>query len=150
VPRRRLALKSTAAAAFLDLVTRHQLLANAWAPVTLAFDDLAIWANAVLVARLRLDADRDHVTTLGTDLNARILSRFGIQASPAYRPHVTLGYFANVQGAERAQRNLREWSLSAANLVGERELRFRSASVYAFTTLVEFMPVDQPQHGSAV
>jgi len=51
---------------------------------------------------------------------------------------VTLGYFANVLGAERAQRYLAEWNRSAANLAGGRQLRFRSASVYAFTTLVDY------------
>ena len=74
--------RSTYHVILLDLVTTDQPLGNAWSPVTLRFHELAIWTNAVLVARLRLDAAGERVTTLRTDLNARMLASSGIQASP--------------------------------------------------------------------
>jgi 2'-5' RNA ligase len=64
---------------------------------------------------------------------------FGIQAGALYRPHVTLGYFANVHVAQAAHAKLAEWIASAASQVSDLRLRFRSASIYGFTSLVEFV-----------
>jgi 2'-5' RNA ligase superfamily protein len=129
---------SHAAAAFLELIDADAMLKNAWPPVAFAFDVLAIWSNAVLVARLRLDGAEDTVVGLRTEVNRRMLARCGIQASATYRPHVTLGYFADVPVAVAAHEKLAGWTVSAGMQVGELRVHFQSASLYGFTTLVDF------------
>ncbi|BDI34009.1 hypothetical protein CCAX7_60600 [Capsulimonas corticalis] len=110
--------------------------------VEFQFDELVIWGGVVMVARLaptnagqnafeRFVAER-------RDLNASFREKFGIGASEGYTPHVSLGYFANREGAQLALPCLREWNALFGNQMQDLRLIFEHASIYGFTDMATF------------
>lgn len=110
-------------------------------PVSYRVETLRVWGH-VLVASLepadqRSEAAKAAHEACRSDLVARLAARLGVRIQP-WRPHVTLGYFANEDAAAHARDHvLPEWQ----DRVGERvasSVTFRSASVHGFTDMVSF------------
>lgn len=107
------------------------------------FDRLVKWRNSVIVALLRPadegTAESYHAFTQARDqLNTRFRHTFGIGASEIYRPHATLGYFANLQAAQLATPCMDDWSSSVAARMDNITLTFARVSLYGFTDLETF------------
>lgn len=109
-------------------------------PVTFGAAGIVIWGH-VLAARLepadapaRLAIER--LRRARADLDHQLRDRLGLGAQP-WRPHVSLGYFANRAGADAAARPLAQWNRSLAARP-RPTITFTSAAVYGFTDMVSF------------
>jgi len=112
------------------------------------FDRLALWSNVVLVARLSpTEASQEAFGQFVEErrrLNGSFYESFGIRASENYTPHVSLGYFANREGAQLATPCLREWDALFAERMQSLTLSFRRASLYGFTDMATFFKAAEP------
>jgi len=106
------------------------------------FDCLMIWGGVVMVARLSpTDASQGAFAEFVAErrrLNDSFQEAFAIRASQNYTPHVSLGYFANREGAQAARPNLPEWNALFAERMQGLTLTFRQASLYGFTDMATF------------
>jgi len=104
------------------------------------FSHLSI--RGALVARLSpTEASQEAFTAFVEErrrLNASFYEAFGIRASENYTPHVSLGYFANREGAQLATPCLREWDALFAERMQSSTLSFERASLYGFTDMATF------------
>jgi hypothetical protein len=119
----------------LDAVARN--------PVTLTAEAVMIWGSVLAVQLVPRD-DASHAA-LGQIIEAReavveaLHANLGIAVKP-WRPHVSLGYFANLDGARDAAQRLPRWNewLAAAEAA---PITYRSAALYGFTDMVSFFRV---------
>lgn len=118
----------------------------AWAvwshPIEFRLEALRVW-GLVLAAELRPADDRSMAAkakheTSRSELVARLNARMGVQTQQ-WRPHVTLGYFANEESATHARFHvLPQWQDFVRERTEGLSVTFRSASVYGFTDMVSF------------
>jgi hypothetical protein len=107
------------------------------------YDRLFNWGDVVLVALLAA-ADVESAAILVTlveerrRLSADFRATYGIGPSDEYRPHVSLGYFANRELAQRAHPSVAEWDRTFAEQMAGQVLAFSGASVYGFTDMATF------------
>ena len=112
-------------------------------PVSLSAAEVVIWGS-VLATRL-VGADEasaralERITAVRQVVADALNATLGITVRP-WRPHVSLGYFANLDGAGAAQERLAEWNqwLAAAE---PASITYRSAALYGFTDMVSFFRV---------
>ena len=125
-----------------DLVLASPLIGRRDWGVQFQFDKLVIWNNSAMVARLAPTESAQSVyeqfVAERGRLSASFRGKFGVGASQGYRPHVSLGYFANREGGQMATPCLQEW-----NRVFEEKMRgltvtFARASLYGFTDMATF------------
>ena len=116
------------------------------------FDCLMIWGGVVTVARLSpTDVSQGAFAEFVAErrrLNESYQEAFGIRASQNYTPHVSLGYFANREGAQMARPSLPNWNALFAERMQSLTLTSRQASLYGFTDMATFfkaapLPVSQ-------
>jgi len=111
--------------------------------ITFGFKKLTIWGNKVMVARLE-SADPESQRSLdGLKERRSLLCKqfhevFGIPMPRGYSPHVSLGYFANVEHGELALARLTEWIREFKKIVGEATISFESLALYGFTDMATF------------
>lgn len=126
----------------VDIAANSPLVKQHW-PLRFRFDRLVIWSHSALVAALVPD-DQESIAKLAAfldarrELNAEFQRRYNFAASEAYVPHVTLGYFANREGAQLALSQVAGWQERFAVALAERTLTFDRASLYGFTDLATF------------
>ena len=112
------------------------------------FDHLAIWGNVVVVARLSpTEASQAAFAEFVEErcrLNDSFQASFGIRASQVYTPHVSLGYFANREGAQSARPCLQQWNALFEEQMQGLTLSFRQASLYGFTDMATFFKAAKP------
>ena len=65
-------------------------------------------------------------------------SKYGVGAGERYMPHITLGYFMNADGAERARPHAASWNETMGAIVDGAVLTFSTASLYGFTDMATF------------
>lgn len=113
---------------------------------TLHYDALEVRHSALVVALSPRDgseaAERLERYVKGRRRLVSLLqTTFGIEMQ-AFRPHVTLGYFANLDLAGEASGHL--WNLRAQLSDGftDRLCTFTSARVHLFTDMVTFWPIE--------
>ncbi len=104
------------------------------------FDRLIKWKNSVLVALLApADPDAEDVfAQLANEraaLSTRFRQTFAISPSEQYRPHVSLGYFANQEAAQLATPCMDAWNRDFAAQMQGQHLLFRRADIYGFKDL---------------
>jgi hypothetical protein len=116
--------------------------------VEFQFDGLMIWGDVVMVARLApTDASQrayERFVAERRGLNASFREKFGIGASEGYTPHVSLGYFANREGAQLAFPCLQEWNALFGERMRDLTLSFEHASLYGFTDMATFFTSAAP------
>lgn len=112
-------------------------------PLTFRFESLVNWRNHVLGAQLcPVTASRVNFAAFEarrTILNDAFHAEFGTQASSEYGPHVTLGYFANEEDAQRSHERLAAWQSVFVHQLHGHVLRFQQISLYGFTDLTHFV-----------
>lgn len=124
------------------LVARSPLVTDDSA-ITFRYDRLFVWANIGLVAVLA-PADSAsarrvrEIEAARRTLSARFQQEYGISASDRYLPHVSLGYFANQEGAQQATTMLETWEGVFTAAMAGQFLPFMHASVYGFTDMATF------------
>lgn len=132
----------TAPAVASPLVRRHD-----WG-IEFRFDRLVIWGGVVMVARLSpAEASQEAFGQLVEErrrLNDSFRATFGIGASLNYTPHVSLGYFANREGAQLATPCLHDWNVLFAERMQGLTLSFQRASLYGFTDMATFFKAAGP------
>ncbi len=112
--------------------------------IRLCYDKLNMFGRGGIALHLKA-ADEESSLTLERFREARAVfsasyrERFGMGAGPRVTPHVSIGYFANAEGGELALPRLADWDARLRECVGEEVLTFRTASLYAFTSMETFM-----------
>lgn len=124
------------------------LVAGADWDIRFRFDQLYKWGNSVLVALLApADSEAEGVfarlVAERAVLSAHFRQRFGISPSDRYRPHVSLGYFANREAAQLATPCMDAWNRDFAAQMEGQQLLFRRADIYGFTDLGGFFKAAQ-------
>ena len=155
VPDRKPALESLLAGLPDALTQPHEMTAPALAsPLVLRpdwniefrFSHLSI--RGALVARLvPTEASQEAYAEFVAErhrLNDSFDESFGIAAYEDYTPHVSLGYFANREGAQAARPNLVDWNALFAQKMEGLTVTFRRASLYGFTDMATFFKAAPP------
>ena len=112
--------------------------------INFRFNGLQIWNNTVLVATLRPDTDSvmifNQLCEERRQLSQQIHQRFGVMTdTETYQPHVSLGYFANEEGARRALNYYNDWNKSFNDLLQDSILSFNNANIYGLTDMITFL-----------
>lgn len=116
---------------------------HVWAaPVSFRAEALVVWGH-VLAASLA-PADEASVAAKAAHERARahlaqrLTARLGVSV-PAWRPHVSLGYFANDRTAARAgELVIPRWQERLRERAAGLTVTFRSASLHGFTDMLSF------------
>lgn len=132
----------------MRLVQDPELSWSVWRqPVMFRVDALEVRGHA-LVASLE-PADEPSVAAVAAHdaareaLLERLASRLGV-ASRDWRPHLTLGYFANDHDAAYARTEVVPgWQAPVSERTAGLSATFRSAAVYGFTDMVSFWRVSR-------
>ncbi|UJR11348.1 hypothetical protein I4U23_015529 [Adineta vaga] len=111
--------------------------------INFCFDRLAIWNDTVLVAVLRPESNSvsgfEQLSEERRQLNKQVNDRFGvITDSEIYKPHVSLGYFANKEGAQKALDFVDDWNKWFNDALKSTVLSFQNASIYGLTDMITF------------
>jgi hypothetical protein len=127
----------------MSIVGESSLLNGAFGDISFRFDKLTIWGKQVLVARLapagEPSAQRfSEVSEARALLGRRAKSDLGIDTTETYSPHVTLGYFANLDHGELAQSQMSEWTAHFRKNLEDSVLTLSSMAVYGFTDMTNF------------
>lgn len=133
--------------ATMRVVEDSSLLNTNFRDIVFRFDQLAIWVDEVLVARLapvdEASAQRLHEISEARALLAKwAKSEFGINTFPEYSPHVSLGYFANREHGQLAHPHLGDWTERFRKNLANSVLTFSSMAVYGFTDMARYYKKD--------
>lgn len=136
---------------FVQEIDCSSLVTSTYGTVTLRFDKLDIWRNKALVAYLVPADIKSEEEFKRIDEARKLLSRtfrdqFGVDIGSDYRPHVTLGYFANESYAELATAQVDQWTKEvreimnnpATGTMNEPTIIGSTISLYGFTDAVTF------------
>ena len=126
----------------MEPIRASSLAAGSDWTITFRFKDLVKWGNRVLVARLEpadpdAEAAFERIVEARQALSADFERRFGIPGPGGYAPHVSLGYFANREGAEQASFRIAEWNdrLKRSDLPS---VTYRTIRLYGFMNMGAF------------
>ena len=129
--------------ALLAVVARSSLVVEPW-PIRFRYDRLVLWSHSALVATL-VPADAEPAAALQRleaarrELAAHFQEQYNFGVGTRYVPHVTLGYFANREGAQLALPSLAAWDSAFSAGMAGKVLEFSRASLYGFTDMATFM-----------
>jgi hypothetical protein len=99
-------------------------------PVRFRAAEIVRWGSVLAVRLAPASSDDESaLATIGVQLGLRV---------QAWRPHVSLAYFADRTGAAAAAPEIPEWNRMVLESVGDATVRFSSASLYGFTDMVTF------------
>jgi hypothetical protein len=120
--------------------------------VCFRFDRLGNWSNTSVVAELA-PADEasilalQELITLRAAWNETFQASFGISPSNPHQfaAHVTLGYFANRDQAERMRSLQQDWNAALTETMRNRVLPLSGISLYGFTDMATFFKRAMPR-----
>jgi len=131
----------------LRFVEQGWLLINDYGPITFRFKKLTNWGNKVLVVQLEPSnansstSKLDSIRASRQDLYRRLRQEVGIGSFQKYSPHVSLGYFANLEGGAKASSFIDNWTQEFKYDIENITITFDSMSIYGFTDMVSFYKV---------
>ncbi|CAG7615078.1 hypothetical protein PAESOLCIP111_01777 [Paenibacillus solanacearum] len=109
------------------------------------FDRLENWNNNGVVATLK-PADSEsaailnNIKTERVKLNRFVEERFGFAtATETYRPHVSVGYFANKEQGAQSAETVEQLNLMLAKELKDRKIVYSSISLYGMTDMETFI-----------
>ena len=129
--------------AILDAIYSSKLAsASSWT-LSFEFDRLAIWPNSALVATLAPvdEASRVVLDTLLKErkqLSKTIGNLLGLDLKKEFKPHVSLGYFANSYFAGLGRKCLDRMDQVFQKNTENLFISFNTVSLYGFTDMVTF------------
>ena len=111
--------------------------------IELVCTGLAKWSNQSLVALLGPNDHKsqkvfEQITSYRQQLSAHYRDTFGVNMRSGYHPHVTLGYFANPDFAEKATQHMDMWEAILLDIVSGLTITFSRISLYGFDDMVTF------------
>ena len=120
-------------------IQNSRLLTCVFPRITFRFYKLEIWDQQVLIARLipqeNLVKSLKLIELSRYDLAEILLKEFKIKSFPEYSPHISLGYFANQEDAQKAIPWLSNWNNNFARNLAGKTISFSTISLYAFTDM---------------
>lgn len=127
---------------FLELANFSQLVLRRYS-IQLKFSHLENIENDGLVACLMpADASSEkelrQVEELRRDLYEAYSQTFETNLYYTYKPHITLGYFANGNLAESANSDIDSWNQIVAKAVNGLTILYNKISLYVFTDMISF------------
>lgn len=127
----------------LEFIARASLLSDNYDPVNFRFKKITKWSNKVLVAQLEpsdanSESTLDSIRAARQDLYRQLSDELGVEGLREYSPHVSLGYFANSNGGEKASSSIDVWTQEFERHIGDHTITFDSMSIYGFTDMVSF------------
>jgi len=127
---------------FVEPLRTSKLTGRSWA-LELKVEDLVVWSESVLAARLRPTSGGqpafERFKRTRRALRHSYADRFGVAVRTPYVPHVTLGYFANRPAARRARRLFGDELNAIARAAYKERLPLSRVRLYAFTDMATFM-----------
>lgn len=127
---------------FVEPLRTSELTSRSWA-LELEVEDLVVWGESVLAARLRPAPGAQPIfkrfKRMRQALHHSYANQFGVAGRAHYVPHVTLGYFANRPAARRARRLLGKEAEPIAREAREERLPLSCVRLYAFTDMATFV-----------
>jgi hypothetical protein len=127
---------------FVEHLRTSKLTGRSWA-LELEVEDLVIWGESVLAARLRPAPGAQpafaRFKRTRRALRHSYADRFGGAGRTPYVPHVTLGYLANRPAGRRARRLLGKEAEAIAREAREERLPLSRVRLYAFTDMATFV-----------
>ena len=136
-----------------DLALSSPLVGRRDWDIEFKFDALMIWGGVVMVARLApTEACAEAYSQFVAErrrLNDSFRAALGIRASENYTPHVSLGYFANREGAQLATPCLGGWNEGFFEQMQGMTVSFAHASLYGFTDMATFFTTAAPASDEA-
>ena len=127
-----------------DVIHSSALASMSGWTITFTFDSLAIWSNSALVARLA-PADESSRNVLDTVLMERrrlsssIGDLLGLDMQKEFKPHVSLGYFANSFFAGLGRKCLERMERVFLQKTENLSISFNTISLYGFSDMVTFL-----------
>lgn len=127
----------------LELAEMSPLCAkNDW-NINFRFNGLSIWNDSVLVATLRPDENSllqfEQLSEERRQLKQKYYDRFHVfTESDVFRPHASLGYFANEEGARKAVEFVDQWNTLFVDALQDEILTFNNASIYGLSDMITF------------
>lgn len=111
--------------------------------VNFRFNGLSVWSDSVLSATLRPDDNSiskfDELVEERRQLNEKYHDRFHVFTdSDSYKPHISLGYFANEESAQKTAEFLEQWNVSFVEALQDQILSFNNASIFGLTDMITF------------
>lgn len=121
----------------LASVAGGELARTAW-DLEFEFAELMVWG--VLAVRLRPvdEGAFARFVAARAEGSRHLRAEHGLGAGERFTPHVSLGYFANPQGAELARPRLPAWNAAMRERLEGTRLSFPTASLHGFTTMATF------------
>lgn len=124
-------------------VRESPLVARRGWEIAFRFSHLSLAGRGVLVAELAPAGDDDaarleELVAARAELSARTAAAYGFSPYHRYWPHVSLGYFANREGAQLAAPCVAGWSAAFAERMAGHTLAFAHADVYGFSDMATF------------
>ncbi|CAG7643252.1 hypothetical protein ACFQI7_10540 [Paenibacillus allorhizosphaerae] len=114
-------------------------------PIQFKYDKLEKWNNSSIVARIKPANDEsvyrlERIEDNRSKLNQLFLERYGIATSTTeYRPHVSIGYFANKELGALAEAAVDELHGRLETVMKGRTITFYGISLYGMTDMETFI-----------
>jgi len=128
----------------LHTATMSALATRRW-EISFRCKTVRIWGQVMVVELIPFgpgdEAKFSELMNLRLELNRAYLDGFGIGAGPKLTPHLSLGYFANGEGAELAAARLPAWNEAISASLTDLPLTFETISMHGFNTMAEFFRV---------
>ena len=111
--------------------------------ITFRYSHLINWGYQVIAAAVQpadeiSKANLEWLIAEREKLSNHYRTTYGFGAGPKYTPHVSLAYFANDAGGEKASGKTEEWDQILRERTQGLEVHFNSVSAYAFTDMATF------------
>jgi len=139
----RVAQGSEYPAGLVEIVERSGILSVPIPRVRFTVRAVEILNRSALAATLDFVDDETGVLSAfieaRDDLAVRLHHRFGVQMQP-YKPHISLGYFANPEAADAAVEAVARLNLKAEALFDGRAFQFDGPDVFVFADMATFWP----------
>ncbi len=143
---------------FTAVAMASPLIQSGW-NITYEFDELTNWGGKVLVARLkpkkgdpqsqkqfrRIKKVRDELYNQfedkfypGADKKSAKPNKTDTKQQRSYNPHISLGYFGNIQRGDAAQKRIDRWTEIFKKHTKNRTITFNKIGLYGFTDMATF------------
>ena len=129
---------------FQEWIANSPLMKEKSWEIRLKFRKLSLWMGGpVLVAQLDAADKKSEARLKMLEKERKALyecfeAELGSEMYRGYTPHISLGYFANEEGAHLAKEKLKDWNGTFAETLEGAIIKFDSISLYGFDDMANF------------
>lgn len=138
---------------FAYLIGRSDLVQKKDWDIHFEFKELSLWAHSQALTVQLAPADAPSAVRLASltmaraNLNTRLETILQTQlVKKPFTPHITLGYFANLEGLQLAKTHLAEWSDRVKSAVAGETITFDKVSIHGFSNMASFFTAEMLAH----